>query len=135
MLKTRTWIFILAAALLAFGLLALWVFSRTAEGTIANIYQDGECIYSIDLSAVTEGYELTIEDENGVNVIRVERGRICVLEADCPDQVCVQAGWLTDSASPIVCLPHRLVIRLEDTAGAASGLDIDSISKLGGADM
>lgn len=129
MLKTRTWILILAAVLLASGLLALWVWTRPSEGTIANIYQDGVCIYSIDLSAVTEGYEMTIEDENGVNVIRVEPGRICVLEADCPDQVCVQAGWLSDSASPIVCLPHRLVIRLEETAGAESEPDIDSVSK------
>ncbi|MCC8121031.1 MAG: NusG domain II-containing protein [Oscillospiraceae bacterium] len=129
MLKTRTWILILAAVLLASGLLALWVWTRPSEGTIANIYQDGVCIYSIDLSAVTEGYEMTIEDENGVNVIRVEPGRICVLEADCPDQVCVQAGWLSDSASPIVCLPHRLVIRLEETAEAESEPDIDSVSK------
>ncbi|MCD7927303.1 MAG: NusG domain II-containing protein [Oscillospiraceae bacterium] len=129
MLKTRTWILILAAVLLASGLLALWVWTRPGEGTIANIYQDGEWIYSIDLSAVTEGYELTIEDENGVNIIRVEPGRICVLEADCPDQVCVQAGWLSDSASPIVCLPHRLVIRLEETAGAESELNIDSVSQ------
>ncbi len=129
MLKTRTWILILAAVLLASGLLALWVWTRPSEGTIANIYQDGVCIYSIDLSAVTEGYEMTIEDENGVNVIRVEPGRICVLEADCPDQVCVQAGWLSDSASPIVCLPHRLVIRLEETAEAEFEPDIDSVSK------
>lgn len=41
-----------------------------------------------------------------------------MLEADCPDQVCVHAGWLTDSAAPIVCLPHRLVIRLEQTASS-----------------
>ncbi len=128
MLKTRTWILILAVALLA-SVLAMWALTRPTEGKIANIYQDGVCIYSIDLSAVTEGYELTIEDENGANVIRVEPGRICVLEADCPDQVCVQAGWLSDSVSPIVCLPHRLVIRLEETAGTESELNIDSVSQ------
>jgi hypothetical protein len=83
---------------------------------------DGECIRCVDLSQVTETETYTVEDDLGVNVIQIEPGRIRVLEADCPDQVCVDAGWLTDSAAPIVCLPHRLVIRLEG-AGAEGGVD------------
>ena len=51
-----------------------------------------------------------VEYEGHVNRIEIRDHRIRVLEADCPDQVCVRAGWL-DSAAPIVCLPHRLVIQ------------------------
>ena len=37
--------------------------------------------------------------------------------ADCPDQVCVHQGWISDSTVPIVCLPHQVII--EVTGGTA----------------
>ncbi len=120
---------ILLVLLLSVGA-ALWLGGRSASGMVANIYQDGVCIGSIDLSQVAEAETYTVECDTGTNVIRVEPGRICILEADCPDQVCVQAGWLTDSAAPIVCLPHRLVIRLEEKAGTqAAPSSIDAVSQ------
>lgn len=114
MLKTRTWILLFAGlaalSLLALGLLRLF---RT-PGTEAKIYQDGVCVETIDLSRVTSGYSFVLEDgDGGSNTILVEPGRICVSEADCPDQICVRQGWLSDSAGNIVCLPYGLVIRID----------------------
>ncbi len=126
MLKTRTWIIILAAAFLLCGAACLWIFLRPVSGQTANIYRNGVCIYSVDLSRVSESYEMTFTDDSGSNTVSIERGRICVSEADCPDQVCVESGWLSDSTVPIVCLPHRLVIRIEDQAadtGSDTGID------------
>ena len=102
--------------------LSLWLFQGGSRGTVANVYQNGVCIRSIDLAAVTEGYTFTVTDEAGENVVEVAPGRIRVLSADCPDQVCVRMGWLSDAAAPIVCLPHRLVIRIE-TAPAEGAVD------------
>ncbi len=113
MIKTRTWILIFAVLLLIFTGVSLWIFLRPTGGTIANIYLDGTYIRSVDLSAVTESYEFTVESERGMNVIKVENGRISVVEADCPDKVCIHTGSISDSAAPICCLPHKLVIRIE----------------------
>ncbi len=124
MMKTKTWILILGALLVISLALSLWLFLRPG-GQIANIYRDGVCILSIDLSTATEPEIFTFTDEAGTNVILVEPGRIRVQEADCPDQVCVKSGWLQDSAAPIVCLPHRLVIRLE----ASAPLAVDAIAR------
>lgn len=112
MIKTRYWIAGIALVLALSAGAALWLNSRPAPGGIANIYQDGVCIRSVDLSAVTETEYYTVESAAGSNVIEIAPGRIRILEADCPDQVCVESGWLADSAAPIVCLPHKLVIRL-----------------------
>ena len=117
MVKTRTWIIIFGVLLAVCVGVSVLVFCGPA-GRVANIYRDGQCIYSVDLSRVAEAYEMTFEDERGSNVVRVEPGRIAVIRADCPDQVCVHDGWLADSGAPIVCLPHRLVIRLEKEAMA-----------------
>lgn len=127
MVKTKTWIALIAALLLVCGFLAFLLPRGKAGGHIANVYVDGVCIRSIDLDAVTEGYSFPVFGVGGDNLVAVEPGRICVLEADCPDRICVKAGWLSESASPIVCLPHHLVIRLEKSTRASD--EIDAVSK------
>ena len=72
---------------------------------------------------MTSPYELTVTDrDGGENVISVEPGRIRISDANCPDHVCVDTGWISDGVIPIVCLPHQLVIRIE--GGGNSDIDI-----------
>ena len=113
-MKTRYWIILFTALLLLCGGLSLFFFSRPA-GTIANVYRDGELIYSVDLSRVQEAYEVKLEEDT----LRIEPGRIRVIDSVCPDHVCEKTGWVGDRSMPIVCLPHRLVIRVEKTAKGA----------------
>lgn len=91
-------------------------------GTVASVYLDGECVHSVDLSADFEPYTFTV---SGVveNTISVEHGRICVLHSTCPDQVCVNQGWISNSVVPVVCLPNSLVIKIE----GGSGGDYDAV--------
>ena len=122
MKSTKFWL-ILTGTLLLLSAAAgafLW-FGRGGEAQTALVCQDGVCIRTIDLSQVEEPYSFTVEWEDGYNIIEVERGRIRVSEADCPDRICVRRGWMWDSAAPIACLPHRLVIQLE--GGGDSGID------------
>ena len=54
----------------------------------------------------------------------MEPGRIRVSAADCPDQVCVEQGYISDGTVPIVCLPHGLVIEIvggEEPLDGAAG--------------
>ena len=112
------------------GLVAL-IFRHWDSGDMANIYQDGLLIRSIDLSQVTEAYSFTVTDDQGhENTIQVEPGRIRVSDASCPDQICVNTGWLEDGIEPIVCLPAKLVIRLEKSGGTIydSSAQIDGVA-------
>lgn len=112
--QTKIWIvvFLALALLSALGLVLARRFS--APAVTARVTVDGELYREIDLRAVTIPYEFTVETAHGSNTVRVEHGRIAVVSADCPDKICVQRGWAEDSLLPIVCLPHRLVIQLED---------------------
>lgn len=117
MVRTKVWIICFLAVLALCALLCVLFFLHPAKGSVANVYVDGVCVASVDLSAVEEPYEWKVTDgQGGYNLLRVEPGRICVLDADCPDHVCMRRGWLSDGNEPIVCLPHRLVIRLEERA-------------------
>ncbi len=80
-------------------------------GNIVVIVQNGEIIKTFDLSK-EPNCTFTIEsDDGGQNTICVENGTIYMLSADCPDQTCVHMGILHSEATPIVCLPHKLLIR------------------------
>lgn len=84
---------------------------RLAESRYASIIQDGTVLYTIDLSS-SEDKSIVIEGKNGgYNTVKIKDGTICISEADCPDQTCVKTGVLRSEDIPIVCLPHRLVIR------------------------
>ena len=112
----------LAALLLAAaGCCAALLLPRGQEGTVAVITHDGEVVEKIDLSKLTAPLTITVEGEDGLhNTIVAQPGCICVQSANCPDQVCVEQGWIRDSALPIVCLPNKLMIQI---TGGESGLD------------
>lgn len=76
----------------------------------AFIYEDGELVHKIELNKVTKSYTLQI----GGNTVLVEKGQISMLEADCPDKVCVKQGAISDGARPIICLPNDVIIKLTD---------------------
>ena len=83
----------------------------------AEVYRDGELVRRIDLRNVSEPYTLEIGEGN---TLEVERGRVRMLRADCPDQICVRQSWSSSAAKPIVCLPNRVTVIL---TGGGSGPD------------
>ena len=94
-------------------MLSAVLLSSRSSGTVVQVIQDGTVLREIDLSKVKEPYSFTVEaPDGGSNRIEVEPGRIRVADADCPDKICISQGWLSDQTVPIVCLPHRLIIKL-----------------------
>ncbi|MBQ6677210.1 MAG: NusG domain II-containing protein [Clostridia bacterium] len=121
MIKTRTWIVIIAALAVAAAGAILLIRFFGAPGTTAEIVKGGEVLYTIDLDRVAEEYEIEIGSGDGDrNVVTVKPGMICVSSADCPEQICVNTGWASkDHPYPIVCMPHDLVIRIVGADGEA----------------
>lgn len=93
---------------------------KEVSSPVARITRDGELLEEIQLDKVDKSYSFTVEDEFGSNTVLVEPGRIRISQADCPDQVCVDQGFISDGTVPIVCLPHKLMIEI---VGGGSDLD------------
>ncbi|SDE73477.1 NusG domain II-containing protein [Sporomusa acidovorans] len=72
-----------------------------------------------------QGYvgEYRIDGHDGYNIIEYQGGRVRMKEADCPDQICVQQGWISIPPQQIVCLPNRVVVKVISDNPA----DIDDI--------
>ncbi len=104
---------IIVLCVIFFSLLGILLVSRASGGDVACIYSNGELVRTIDLKAENE-MTFTISSANGgYNVISVKNGSISVTDADCPDKICVYTGAVSDGVQPIVCMPNKLVIRIE----------------------
>lgn len=74
------------------------------------IEQDGEVLYRIPFTKLRQ---ITVEWQDEYNVIRIEEDGFSVIEADCPDLLCVQQGKVTEAGTSVICLPHRLVVYID----------------------
>lgn len=80
------------------------------EPVWVEIVADGEVVERIDLASA-EDRVFRVESGGGWNEIAIRDGEISVTDADCPDKTCVKTGVLRSEYVPIVCLPHKLIIR------------------------
>lgn len=128
MKTTRFWVCLITVVLIIACALALWLSWPVNQGTMADIFVEGQCIRTIALDQVQEAEYIAVEGAIGINRIAVEQGRIRVVEADCPDQICVQQGWASDSRLPIVCLPNKVVIQLRDLEDKTE-IQIDGVAR------
>ena len=105
-MKTKNWILLLGALLLICVVLSA-VFLMGDQADLAQVYSDGQLLYTLDLRLEQTK---TVQSEYGENVITVWDGKIAVTHADCPDKYCMKRGFCSGGMQ-IVCLPNRLVIR------------------------
>ena len=106
--------------------LIIWFAHKNASGgTVAVVMVDDRVIRTIDLSDLSEPMEFTVDQIDGsYNIIRAEKGRIAVIDANCPDHTCIRQGYIEDGAYPIICLPHALTVQImqkDDAPDAVSG--------------
>lgn len=106
----------IAAILLAAGLAFLFFRPQPSESlSRAEISVDGKTAMELDLS---EDQVLTVDGAGGgYNRIQVRDGAVSVLEASCPDKVCVHTGTVRYPGETIVCLPNRMIITVIQGSG------------------
>ncbi len=98
------------AAVCAAGIIS-WIALKGTEvrSPQAEIYIDGSLYRTYDLAVDAD---FIVTTQHGFNSIRVSDGCISVYDADCPDGVCIRTGAISGGAVPIICLPHRLEVRI-----------------------
>lgn len=80
----------------------------------AEIVQNGKVIETIDLNEVDNPYDINVDDgAGGFNTVHIEKDEISISDANCPDKLCVKQGKIKNSVYPIVCLPHKLVVKIK----------------------
>ena len=120
--KTRNDIILgVAVIVLAAG---IWLTTELLkkEGSFAVVTVNGAetARYSLE-----EESEIRLESENGgYNILIIKNGKADIIEASCPDHVCVDQRAVSKTGEAITCLPNKTVITIDGEEEA----EIDFVS-------
>jgi len=65
---------------------------------------------------LSENKTIEIPGPLGKSVVEIKNRRVRILSSPCPDKLCVKQGYIRESGQVIVCLPNRVVIKIEGRA-------------------
>lgn len=86
---------------------------RRQPGTIAVVRVDNRTVLTIDLTAGTS-QDFRVQGVLGPVRIRTDgRGSVRVVEATCPDQICVHTKAAHNAGDQIICAPNHLALTVE----------------------
>ena len=103
--------------ILAFSTVILLVTrSRNDQGAYVVVMVRNEEVarYSMAINGIYDIY-----DNNGnnakINTIEIKDGRVRMLEASCPNHLCIRQGWIKFEGQSIVCLPNKVTVIVRGT--------------------
>ena len=79
--------------------------SRREEGAYIVVMVQNEEVarYSLAIDGI---YDI----DGGTNTIEIENGRVRMVEAFCPNHLCIRQGWIHLEGQSIVCLPNKVTV-------------------------
>lgn len=93
-------------------------------GSFVRVSVDGTVVKTFSLS---EDITYTISGyHGGSNELVIKNNEAYLIDADCPDLVCVKTGHIKNVGESIVCLPHKVVVEVINEGEEA---EIDSVSQ------
>ncbi len=96
------------------------------NGETVSIYVDGDLVAAYDIT-VNDCYRIPVGDE--YNEISIEDGKVRVSSSSCANQICVNHISISKSGESIICLPHKLVVRIDDKEGTQKEHGLDGVAE------
>lgn len=83
---------------------------KTTENARVIVEREGKAIGDYPLG--TKEQLIFTDDYGKKNVLTIQDGQAFIEEADCPDKLCVKHKPISRNGESIICLPHKLAIRI-----------------------
>lgn len=106
-MKRNDWILlvlVLAAALL---ICVIQYFTNDEQPGYVSVSINGEVVDTYDLS---EDREIVLN--NGTNIMKIEDHKADMVDAECPDKLCVSQKAVSKNGESIICLPNKVVLQI-----------------------
>lgn len=103
---------ILILTILLFALTFWFINTKVVQkkGDYVTVSVQGEII---DQFSLDEEVDIVIEGANqGTNRLVIHDGKASILDANCPDKLCVHQKKILKNNETIVCLPNQVVIEV-----------------------
>ena len=108
-MKKNDWLLAAGITGLALMILAFQILTGKTDHAQVVVSIDGNPYGTYDLNT-----DQTV-NINESNQIRIQDRTVRMIEADCPDQICVHQGYINEKGGMITCLPNRVVIQAVGT--------------------
>lgn len=95
-----------------FAIILPFFFQKEGE-KVALVYYQNQLVQTIPLSNKNT-LEYQVMGEKGVVTIETKDGKIRVKEENSPLHLCSKQGYIHKSTETIVCLPNKIVIKIEE---------------------
>ena len=106
---------ILLIVLIVIGLASsIYVAVSKSGGDTVIIEQNGDMYGKYSLY---EDATVTIDGKHCKNTVSISGGKVVMSESTCKNQVCVRHGAISAAGESIICLPNRVVVRIEGKGG------------------
>lgn len=106
-IKKKDWILIILIVVIA-AFTCLLHFTLQDTGT-------EQVVVKIN-GAITATYDLNDDQEislnNGSNILIINNGKADMIEADCPDKLCVEQRAISKNHESIICLPNKIIVEV-----------------------
>ncbi len=116
-MQVKTWDKIIIISLVIISFIPHLIFSivqtRNYNQTYAVVTVGGQLYKRFPLTGQIDAKEYLVETEYGYNRMRIENEQVAILEADCPDKVCTEQGFIGKPGQSLICLPHKLQVQVE----------------------
>jgi hypothetical protein len=109
MKKNEIMIIIGLLAVSLIGIAAFYLIKATDEPLSVRVTRQGETVAVFPLS---QDHTEIFSDAAGSNTLEISGGTAKMVEADCPDHICVKTYPISSPGETIVCLPHKLVVEV-----------------------
>lgn len=105
-------IFLTLVSLISSGIILYTSSRANYEQEYVEISVKGELYKKISFNENTEE-TIDINTNIGVNTIKISKGEVQFIKANCPDKVCIKDGVIKKPGQSLVCLPNRIVVEIK----------------------
>ncbi|MDF2986793.1 MAG: hypothetical protein K0R50_2303 [Eubacterium sp.] len=85
--------------------------NKGKEDVFAIVKTDDRIIKTINLTKLKKREVVKVPGQYNEFIV-ADQKKICFMSADCPDRLCVKAGWISKPGQIAVCLPNRTLIKI-----------------------
>ena len=103
------WILVGLLLIALLGLAVNWQWART-PGEWVVVEHNNHVVYKLPLQ---KNGVYSIPGDVGGLTLRISEGRAWVTESACPNKICMRMGKISHPGQLIVCVPNRLIIRID----------------------
>ena len=118
-MSNKKFILIFVLIFIVFSVGFFVINSTEIDSDIVQIKVNGELHKEL---SINEDGMFVIKTDDGHSIVNVKNKEVFIVEATCPDKICVRHGKLLNKYDSIVCLPNKIVIEYKTKSD-----DIDAV--------